>query len=66
LKKKFTVSWPDDFCLSYCFTTCGRFTGLLPVSRENPIGLSVEYQNVGEFDVTKFKAIVEVYNPNGT
>lgn len=67
IAKKFTVSWPND--LSVIGIVAPRAAGApdyFQYPRENPISLSVEYQNVGEYDITKFKAIVEVYNPDGT
>ncbi len=66
LKKNFTVSWPND--LSVIGIISPRAAGApdyFQYPRENPIGFTVEYQNVGENNITKFKAIVEIYGTNG-
>ena len=67
LKKSFTVSWPND--LSVIGIASPRAAGApdyFQYPRENPIGFTFEYQNVGENDITKFKAIAEIYGPNGS
>lgn len=66
LKKNFTVSWPND--LSILGIISPRAAGApdyFQYPRENPIGFTLEFQNVGENNITKFKAIAEIYGPNG-
>ncbi len=66
LKKSFTVSWPND--LAVIGISSPRAAGApdyFQYPRENPIGFTFEYQNVGENNITKFKAIAEIYGPNG-
>lgn len=67
IANNFTVSWPDDLAVYGIISP--RSAGspdYFQYPRDNPISFSVEYQNVGEYDVTKFKAMVEIYNPDGT
>lgn len=66
MKKNFTVSWPMDLAIQGIISP--RAAGApdyFQYPRENPIGFTFEYQNVGEGNITKFRAIAEIYGPNG-
>jgi hypothetical protein len=67
IMKSFTVSWPND--LSVVGIISPRAAGApdyFQYPRQTPIALSIQYQNVGIYDVTKFLATIQIYNPDGT
>ncbi|OGU60915.1 MAG: hypothetical protein A2X64_11260 [Ignavibacteria bacterium GWF2_33_9] len=67
LYKKFTVSWPEDLSVFRIISPRAAGTpDYFQYPRDNPIALTAEFQNVGEFDITKFKAIFEIYDTDGS